>query len=161
MTVGKCLDAAAEANLELFDVVGAPRDHAREALHDGKQILGAVRQFAQGEAEVLLECAVLGHVAVHRRNAHYAAVRRENRRTRDADRDQAPVLVAAHGFEQDRLAPHGLRVQARLFLTQFIRTDHRQRPADRLGGGVTVEAFGATIPGLDDQIRVDGEDRIH
>ena len=78
--MGKRLDAAAEANLEFVEAVGAPRDHARKPLNHREQVFGPMRQLAQREAEVLLELAVLGHVAVHRRNPRDTAIGRENRR---------------------------------------------------------------------------------
>ena len=126
MAIGERLDAAAEAGFEVLDVVRAPRDHVREALHHREQVLGAMRQFAQGEGEMLLIGTVLGHVAMHCRDSDHAAVRREDRRSADPDRDQMAVLVPAHGFQQNGFAAHGLPIQSALLVMQSFRAYHLQ-----------------------------------
>ena len=65
---------------------------------------------------------------------------------------RVPYAAAGPGLGQQRERQPGATV--------LLGVEHREAAADRLLGGVALEPFGPEVPGLDDALRVQRDDRV-
>src|SRR5690606_14563555 len=100
-------------------------------------------------------------VARNLRGADDAAVAVPQRRDGEGNIGKRAILALARGLEVFDLFPALDALEdGRLLVFALRRQEQVDRPADRLRGGVSIQAFRARVPGADDCAEVGAEDRV-
>ena len=110
----------------------------------------------------VLEGLGVGAVAGHLRVAGQVAVVVVDGRDDDVAPELGPVLAhpPAGVLDAPGLAGCGEQLERESGAAVLVGVEHREAATDGLVGGIALDPFGPEVPGLDDALGVEGDDRV-
>ena len=153
--------------IECFLIVER-RGEQRADLRQKRQAIAGRDRLRQGVALALEQflsnafgAAAVGDVARDFRGAGHPARRVLDRRQRDRHVEPRPVLAHAFGFELLHAIAGAQAGEHSLLVIDALRRNHqRHRLSDGFRGRVPVQPLGAAVPGGDDAVHVEPENRV-